>query len=393
MVPSLLQYAAGLSPALRTAIGFLARHHLAPEAYLYGWVDVLLLSVTRGTYIFGRVFGSGQWFFFPAIFLIKTTLTLLLLLVSFCFVRIRRHGREFLFLTVPSCFYFVMSISSMVNLGVRHILPVYPFCIIAAAAAAALLFNRSMIGRVAVTGLFLLTVVSSLHAFPNLLAYSNEVAGGPSHTYKLVSNANADWGQGLKWAKVYLDKHPSPDCWADFYGPFLNPSYYGIKCKPLLSGMGHQAGIGPQAMPSTISGTVLVSATEIGGIYWGPDNLNPYLAFRNQKPDDTIENIILVYRGTFDVPLLAAQTNAMAASNLLVRQHRAAEAVVLAQTAVKQAPDSAEVTAILGQALMSAGRTAEGKEALEMAAHLAENNHPEYQKALIAQLRRGLSGS
>jgi cytochrome c-type biogenesis protein CcmH/NrfG len=67
--------------------------------------------------------------------------------------------------------------------------------------------------------------------------------------------------------------------------------------------------------------------------------------------------------------------------------------VVLAQTAVKQAPDSAEVTAILGQALMSAGRTAEGKEALEMAAHLAENNHPEYQKALIAQLRRGLSGS
>ena len=319
-------------------------------------------------------------------------MTLLLLLLALCFVRIRERGRELIFLAVPSCFYFLMSISSMVNLGVRHILPVYPFCIIVAGAAAALLFNRSMIGRFAVTGLFLLTVVSSLHAFPNLLAYSNEVAGGPSHTYKLVSNANADWGQGLKWAKVYLDRHQSPECWANFYGPFLNPSYYGIKCKPLLSGIGHLLGIGPEAMPSTISGTVLLSATEIGGIYWGPDNLNPYLAFRNKRPDDTIENIILVYRGTFDVPLLAAQTNAMTASNLL-RQRRAAEAVTLAQIAVKQAPDSAEVTAILGQALISAGRTAEGREALATAAHLAESNHPEYQKALLAQLRRALRGS
>jgi hypothetical protein len=58
--------------------------------------------------------------------------------------------------------------------------------------------RRFRAAKVIVAALLFFVSLSSLHAFPDYLAYSNEIAGGPSHTYRLVANSNADWGQGLK---------------------------------------------------------------------------------------------------------------------------------------------------------------------------------------------------
>ncbi len=392
ILPSLADYSAGLThPLQKSVIAFFARHHLMPEAYLFGWVDILLIPGQRPTFLFGHVFASGQWFFFPAMFLIKTTLTVLILLLLLPFAHIHGKRREFMYLTLPVVLYLATAIFSMVNLGIRHLLPIFPFCIVLAAAAAASFLARPLAARVAVCALLLLTVVSSLHAFPDLLAYSNEAAGGPSHTYRLVTDSNADWGQGLKWTKSYLDDHPTSNCWLSYTQPLVDPAYYGIHCRPLISGVGHAVGIPSAPIPPTISGTVFISGTDAGGLFWGPDELNPYRQFWNRKPDAMIGNIILVYHGTFEVPLLAAQTNATAVSSLL-QQHRFPEAVALAQTAVQQAPDSAEVNAVLGQALLASGHAAEGEQANATALHLAQTIHPEYQKWLIDSILHPTQG-
>jgi 4-amino-4-deoxy-L-arabinose transferase-like glycosyltransferase len=388
IIPTLSQYSTFLThPLQRSIIDFLARHRLFPEAYLFGWVDILLIPGNRSTFVLGRVLGSGVWYYFPAVFIIKTSLTLIILLLLVPFARIRDRRREFLFLALPIAFYALVAIFSMLNLGARHILPIYPFCIVLAGAAAASFVTRSTLGKVFVAALLLFTVVSSLHAFPDYLAYSNELVGGPSHDYLVLADANSDWGQGLKWTKTYLDRHPTSDCWFDSYNPFSNPAYYGIQCKPLISGFGHLVGFAPPTVPRILTGTILISGTDLSGMMWGPGDMNPYQSFNDRKPDAMIENIILVYHGTFDLPLLAAQTNATAATNLL-RQHRFPEAVALAQTAVQQAPDSAEVNAVLGQCLLASGRTAEGQQAIATAIHLAQTNHPEYQKRLIQSLQQ-----
>ncbi len=385
MVPTLAAYSSALShPLQRTLIMFFARHHIFPEAYLFGWVDILLIPDMRPTFLFGHVFGSGQWFFFPVVFLVKTTLTLLVFLLVLPFLRIRGLRREFLVLVVPEVFYMLMAVFSMLNLGIRHILPVYPFCIVLGGAAAAALVSRSRAGQVAVAALSVFAVISSLHSFPDYLAYSNELVGGPAYTYRVVTDSNADWGQGLKWTKAYLDKHPTSDCWFDYVNPVVNPAYYGIHCKPLLSGMGHLFGMG-FPLPLTISGTVLLSATEESGLMWGPETLNPYAVFGRLKPDAKIGNVILVYNGTFDVPLLAAQSNASAAVGLL-RQRRLPEALALAQNAAQLAPDSAEVNAVLGEVLLASGRIEEGKQAMARAIHLAKTVEPDYQKHLLDYL-------
>jgi hypothetical protein len=102
MIPSFAAYLAALpSPAERVLIDFCARHHLFPEAYLYGWIDILQIPGTRPTFVFGKIYSTGQWFFFPAMLVIKSTLTLLVLLVLVPFAGLTRYRRELLFLTIP----------------------------------------------------------------------------------------------------------------------------------------------------------------------------------------------------------------------------------------------------------------------------------------------------
>jgi cytochrome c-type biogenesis protein CcmH/NrfG len=62
------------------------------------------------------------------------------------------------------------------------------------------------------------------------------------------------------------------------------------------------------------------------------------------------------------------------------------EAITEAQRAVKQAPDSAEINAILGRILMAAGRTAEAQQAFDTALNIASRIHPDYQASLIRQI-------
>ncbi len=387
MVPSLDAYAATLSHIdQRSLISFLGRHHLLPEAYLFGWTDILLIPGRRPFFLFGHVFASGRWFYFPAVLLIKTSLTLLLFLLLLPFARIRQHRRERLFLVIPTAFYLLVAIWSMLNMGVRHVLVLYPFLIILGAAAAAAFGLRSRRTAYAVTALLVFNAISSLHAFPDFLAHSNELFGGPAHTWQVASDANADWGQGFLWTRAYLDRHPTPDCWFDAYSPVVDPAYFGIPCKPLPSGFGTMVGLSPTAIPRTLSGTILLSSTDLSGAWWGPDELNPYDVFRHRKPDDLIGNIILVYHGTFPVPLLAGHANASAAATLL-RQHRPAEALARAQTAVQLAPTSARIYQVLAQTLAATGQMEQARQANATALHLAQTIHPDYQARLIQQLQ------
>ena len=163
--------------------------------------------------------------------------------------------------------------------------------------------------------------------------------------------------------------------------PIVDPRYYGIPCKALPSGFARLVGIPSAQVPPVISGTVFISSTEVVGYLWGPDSLNPYEGFRLREPDDRLGNVVLVYHGSFSVPLIAAQTEASEARTL-VSQHRVSEAVAMAQDAARLAPDSAEVTHVLAQVLTAAGQSDEAGQAAARTRELARTIHPELQKAL-----------
>src|SRR4029077_12522729 len=111
-----------------------ARWHLLTEGYLVGLTDVIKTAGETPAFLFGKVFPSGRWFYFPAVFAIKSTLGFLLLLLLLPLTKAVHRpgngpeiGRQAAFLAIPPAAYFLVALTSSLTLGVRHILPVYPF--------------------------------------------------------------------------------------------------------------------------------------------------------------------------------------------------------------------------------------------------------------------------
>jgi len=388
MSPTLEAYCEAIPshPATETIL-FCARHHLVPEAYLYGWADILQVPGKRVAFLLGTLH-TGSWLpGFPLVILIKTTIPLLVLVLLAPFSGLWRRRRQFLFLAIPALSYLLLAINSGMSAEVRYVLPIYPFLIILAGAAAWTLARRSRPWAIAIAGLILFAAASSLHSFPDYLAYTNELFGGPSRSYRLVSGTNGDAGQGLKWVKTYLDQNHITDCWFDYVNPFVDPAYYGIPCKLLPSETSQNGGTEAPPIPPTISGTVFISATEMAGRKQEPDDLNPYAVFTRLQPVATPGNVVLAYRGTFRVNLLAALSHSLN-SGMLLNHGMVSQAVAEAQQAANLAPDSASMQARLGFTLMQAGRTDEGMQVNATALRLARSTDPQFQAQLIRFLQQ-----
>jgi hypothetical protein len=168
-----------------------------------------------------------------------------------------------------------------------------------------------------------------------------------------------------------------------YSSPGSAAAYYGIHCKPLPTGFFHWIGQPMQIIPPTISGTLLISTTDSSGVLWGAGDANPYERFQLGTPDDIIGRTMLVYQGTYTLPLAAAASHASQISTM-VRGGKAEEAVTKAQTAVNLAPDSAEMQARLGDALLSAHRPSEAEEAFREAMRKAQAHKPNDQTQEIA---------
>ncbi len=267
------------------ALALVARIHLLPEAFLDG-LGFLFATDSRPTYLLGERYVHGVWFYFPIVMVIKSTLGFLFLLALAPFarnLRERRIRREVLWMVIPAAVFMVAGMTSKLDIGVRHILPVYPFLCILAAVGAASLASARRVWLLVVAGALAIHAASSLSAYPNFLSYSNELWGGPSKTYRVLSDSNVDWGQGLPAASAYLVTRSGRPCWMAYFGS-VDPAYYGIPCQQMPV---HEASIWEcplDVIPPEIQGNILISATEMSGQLWGPGEINPYEQFRSFLP-------------------------------------------------------------------------------------------------------------
>jgi hypothetical protein len=363
LAPSLAEYVQPLKPMEAKGILLLGRLHALPESWLYGLADVRSMANGMPSYFFGKVYGHGVWFYFPVLFTIKATLGFLVLLGLSVWAVVTgrlRFGREVFFLVVPPVIYLWAAMGSHLNIGARHILPLWVFGIVLAGGGAWTLVQRHRTWGWTVAALLLLHVGSSAMAYPNYMAYSNEAWGGPTQTYKYLSDSNTDWGQQLKATKIYVDQHGIKDCWiAYFVAPFVLPADYGIPCKRLPT---------PDSwftdeqieVPPVIHGTVLISAGDLNSFEFGASELNPYESFRSLKPVAFIQDGIFVYEGEFAIPLAAALSHTQQTA-VLLKEGKVAEALKEAQIAVQLNPGGLREEIGMGDALSAAGRKDEAK--------------------------------
>ena len=172
----------------------------APE--LFGEIHQLITHNAKGhpAYLLGQWSMSGFWYYYPVVLAVKTPLALLLLLVwSLAAFYGKRSERKAAWLA-PSAFLvgiLLVGVFSRINIGVRHILPVYmAFSVLAAAGLMGLLETATGWRRFAAGALAIWLAASSALSHPDYLPYFNELAG--SEPEKILADSDLDWGQDMK---------------------------------------------------------------------------------------------------------------------------------------------------------------------------------------------------
>ena len=390
--PPLTAYVQELKPHESWSINTLSRFHLLPESYLYGLADVRLTANYYTSYLLGKVYAHGVWFYFPVAFLIKSTLgflALALLTLGVVVARRLRVWREIVFLIIPVVFYLIVAITVGMNIGVRHILIVYTFLwvLIGGACAAVIRANRKWL--YVVVALLFFHAMSSLRTFPTYIAYSNELWGGPSQTYRYLTDSNSDWGQQLKSLKLYLDARGVKDCWFVYFAEgVVDTKYWGIPCKPLptISTLWLNE---RTEVPASIDGPVLISASNLSSVELGPGSLDPYDQFKRITPTAVIDHGIFVFDGHFDVPLASALGKTQRAREFLA-SNQPEKALLEAQEAARLAPDSVITQLLLGDMLRELGQADQARVLYERALQLAKTIEPEFQIRSIPEIESRL---
>jgi tetratricopeptide (TPR) repeat protein len=319
---------------------------------------------------------------------------LILLAIVIWAIATRRFSewREILFLTVPPLFYLAIAMGSGMNIGIRHILPMYLFFAVLIGGATSKLIQANRKWAYAVAVLLLFQAISVSRTFPAYVAYANELWGGPSNVHTLLSDSNADWAQQLKSVKTYLDGRNIKDCWFIYFAEgVIDTRYYGLPCKQLPTADSLWVRE-PLMAPPVVEGTVLISAGDHSGFEFGPGKLNPYEEFKSLKPKDIIDYGVLVYEGRFEIPLAASIGHEQQAQ-FLREEKRLPEALAEAQKAVEFAPYAVGPNALVGDLLTDLNRADEARPYYEKALANAKSVEPEFQIGWVAGLEKKLNGN
>lgn len=193
--------------------------------YLLGILMVIQRSSGGNTgYFLGEVTNVGWRHYFPVIFATKETLPGLLL-IGFGIVagmwsiffsakqkmRIKRaaeyigtHIPEFS-MTAFILLYWIWSLNSTLNIGMRHLLPVIPLMYILSANSIKIFIeSRSdwKIGKyirgILISGFIIGAGIQSFASYPYFLSFFNVFGGGTVYGYNIATDSNYDWGQDLK---------------------------------------------------------------------------------------------------------------------------------------------------------------------------------------------------
>lgn len=281
-------------PNVAKVVGWIDARHLLPNIFTQGFLFCLATVQEQTTFLAGQYSNDGWWFYFPVAFLIKTPIALLALSIGGVFVYIRR-GRKLgsankAFVVLPIVVYLGFAMTSGFNIGVRHILPIYPFVIlIAAAAARELIVAHRPRHRIALAALAGLAIAEFGGVWPHTLTFFNQLVGGPRNGFRYLADSNVDWGQDLKPLGQWMRRNGVDHVNLAYFGQ-ADPAYYHINSTPLPASFDNTPTTKPQ-----LPGYVAIGATVLSGVYLEPEWRLFYKPFHDRPPIADIGNSIRIY--------------------------------------------------------------------------------------------------
>ncbi len=160
------------------------------------------------SFLLGTVRDTGIWYFFPVVLAVKTPIgfaVLALIGLGAALWRFRGAKWQHRVTALFALGILLVCMTSRINRGVRHVLPIYaPLAVLAGGAAANLTTKRKWFWVPLALSAWLVAV--SVWAHPDYLPYFNELALG--HPEKILVDSDLDWGQDLGRLSARLrEKH------------------------------------------------------------------------------------------------------------------------------------------------------------------------------------------
>ncbi len=232
------------------------RHFLdpdAPEGEIIGYP----------VYLDGSLQSSGWWYYYLAALAYKVPEgTWGLLVLGLVVLAISPRSRatwadELAVGIVPLTVLVVMSFGTDINLGLRYILPAFPYLFIATGKVAPWVAGlvppiRRQVAIVGVAGCLGANVLAVALIHPHYLAYFNWASGGAAHGSEHLIDSNLDWGQDLVNLRDWLRENaPGERVGLAYFGQ-INPNL--LKLRELaydMPGEGFDWFLAP-ALPGTI---------------------------------------------------------------------------------------------------------------------------------------------
>ena len=279
---------------LQPIVSFLRDHRLFPEAYIYS--AVMSAQTARGRFAFlnGSVDKLGHRWFFLWAFLLKTPLPLIAFLLAILvlpFFRARSvtastrsdalskdctgvtDWKTWAYRTTPLwsffAIYWIASLRTHLNIGHRHILPIYPILFVFCGSASIYVHRGLRWIRLSMLVMMGLFVAASLWTFPNYLTYFNAIAGGSKSGYRNLVDSSLDWGQDLPAIRDYVRRLEAGDNVAPIYLSYFGSGgsraiqHFEIEAIALPQTVGAKAA----AIEPYRAGTYLISATHLQQVY------------------------------------------------------------------------------------------------------------------------------
>lgn len=207
------------------------------EHFFRGVEDVIGHSrVGHPTYLHGEHSRQGWWYYFIVAFAVKTAIpTMIVILIALIVLPFTRKDlltEAFLF--VPILVFFCLFTINKINIGLRHILVIYPFLFIFSGRVA---ISEKKWLYSAVFFAIMWLMMESFFIFPHYLAYFNQFAGGPEKGGEWLIDSNIDWGQDLKGLDLYLEERNISPIHLAYFGKdspeYRAINYTQLSCKPV----------------------------------------------------------------------------------------------------------------------------------------------------------------
>ena len=254
-------------------------------------------------YLAGEISRTGWWYLMPVALLIKTPIPLLLILAIALYQLVRSgtlSSAEWLAVTVISFVIALFMYLKSVNIGLRYVLPIFPFLYVLASRMVRDEFKPKFWVKAGLVVMLIWYAFGTVRIYPHYLAYFNEFIGGPRNGYKYLADSFLDWGQDLKGLKTYLDENDIKKIKLAYFGS-ADAGYYGIDydylpsvgLAPRVPGDKWWYEIKSEDLPplDLTGGHMAVSATLLAGVFLP----GYYSALRDFEPVDQIGYSILIY--------------------------------------------------------------------------------------------------